>query len=72
MEASVVVCLPIWPLRPCQPERSLKFHKAECERQRAVRYAVCMFPPVVEDVQTNFAVPGNFLQSFIPHFCLGV
>ena len=34
MEASVVVCLPL-------RLRSLKFHKAECERQ----HAVYMFPP---------------------------
>ena len=39
MEA-VVVCLALRPPRPCQPERSLKFHKAECERQRPVRCAV--------------------------------
>ena len=32
---------------PClgEPERSPKFLKAECERQCAVRCAVCVFPP---------------------------
>ena len=55
VEACVVVCLPLRPQRSCQPERSLKFHKAECERQhaahstrrvmRAVCFPLCLCAP---------------------------
>ena len=30
MEASVVVCLPLRPPRPCHPEKTLNFHESAC------------------------------------------
>ena len=41
MEASVVVCLPLRPPRPCHPEKTLNFHESARERSRTVRCAVC-------------------------------
>ena len=46
MGASVVVCSPLRPPRPCHPAKTLNFHESACERSRMVRVAVRVFPPV--------------------------
>ena len=44
MEATAVVCLPLRPPRPCQPENSWKIRETAHETQCAVRCAVQQAP----------------------------
>ena len=47
VEASVVVCLPLRPPRPRQPEKSLKLFETTMERTHAVRTYLPRGPPSV-------------------------